>query len=313
MDMLDVAPPLLLLCRCHSSSHSLPTANLCPSYHSHSTTSIRPIMSRDKGGYVKAKREFDHLSRTIIGTWPEDEAKWLWNPIAMEVNTLAQEGLTPAVNEIEKTFCEGTKKASDLADLHRMASECYSEPITDPAAEADRNCRKLSRKVENLLAKQPVPRDPKGTRTNEVRISQGLPSFEVITGHATVEVSVRVGFVIERISRDVTDRYYYLRTVTYSLSIEQQQPDLKRNYTPSFGSFGSARTSQRASDLQESIWTSPDSNGGMIFSYEIGSYGQGDESSKLELEQLIGKIVGRSSSSLPPRSTLENSSTLYAL
>jgi hypothetical protein len=267
-------------------------------------------MSRDKGGYVKAKREFDHLSRNIIGTWPEDETKWLWSPITMEVNTLAQEVLTPAVNEIEKTFCEGTKKALDLTDLHRMASECYSEPITDRAAEADRNCRKLAYKATDLLEKNLVPREPKGTATKKVRISQGLPSFEVITGHATVEVSVRVGFVIERISRDVRDRYYYLRTVAYSLSIEQQQPDLKRDYTPSFGSFASARTSQRASDLQESIWTSPDSNGVMNFSYEIGSYGQGDESSKPRLDVRIGDIIGSSSSSLTPGSTLENPNTL---
>jgi hypothetical protein len=270
-------------------------------------------MSCDKGGYVKAKREFDHLCRAIIGTWPEDEKKWLWSPIAMEVNTLAQEVLTPAVKEIEKTFCETTKRALGLADLRRMALECEPEPITDRAVEADRNCRKLSYKVTDLLEKQSAPREPKGTGTKEVRFSQGSPPCEVTTGHAIVEVSVSVGFVIERISRDVTDRYYYLRTVTYSLSIEEQQPDLKRNFTPSFGSFGSARTLQQRSDSQESIWTSSDSNGVMNFSYEIGSYGQGDESLKPGLDVRIGKIVGGSSSSLPPRSTLENPSILYTL
>jgi hypothetical protein len=131
-------------------------------------------MPRNNGGYVKAKREFDHLSRTIIGTWPEDETRWLWDPITMEVNTLAQEVLTPAVNEIEKTFCETTKKALGLANLRQMAIECEPEPITDRAVEADRNCRKLAYKVTNLLEKNLAPERAQGNRNQG---SQNLVGF----------------------------------------------------------------------------------------------------------------------------------------
>jgi hypothetical protein len=305
------------LCQSHPCSYSLQIVDLCLSYLSLSRKSIRPIMSSNKGGYVKAKRVFNQLSRQHIGRWPEDEPKWLWawprderewlwDPLTHEVNNIAEDILAPTVEQIEGTFCKDEQTASDLAEVKEMALRYITEPIMT-AERVHQNCRRVVRMAEKSLEDHHPSIKLDGTETRRVIVSQGAPSRTVIRGREVVEVSTEVGFTVERITRngDAADQYGYLRCVRYILSIEPEHPGLKRNVTRSNASVSSARTSQ-GSSFQESIWTSSDNNNVV----NLLSCGHGDASCKPQFDKWIGKIVGSSSSSLPPGSTLENPSTL---